>query len=341
MPNSLAGPNQPLAEAWSAWKAAFLSPEGRVIDKLQQGASHSESQGYGLLMAALFHDNATFDAIYRWTEANLAIRSDALLAWRWLPNQTVSVADRNNATDGDLFYAWALVLHSRATGMLSLRRRATAIAESLVKNCVVEARDGSGRLLLTPAAEGFARKNAQIINPSYYMPRAMREIAAATGINALATCASDGEALMTDLATQGLMPDWIEVGTSGMTPAVNMSDKNGYEAMRVALFLIWSGNAAHLAVADQVRAYLQAETSGNLQNGEYVTVMDRKSGAVLEASSSLGYGALAAFSECASHSRFGAKIPFFRTDEQPYYPATLHLMTLIAQIVSAPECVPI
>ena len=101
----LVGPSSPLAAPWAAWKAAYLDDSGRVVDQLQQGASHSESQGYGLLLAAIFGDDPVFDQIYRWTETNLAVRSDALLAWRWLPEGAGRVPDRNNASDGDLFYA--------------------------------------------------------------------------------------------------------------------------------------------------------------------------------------------------------------------------------------------
>jgi hypothetical protein len=55
----------PLAAVWDAWKAAYMEPNGRVVDLMQGGASHSESQGYGLLLAATMQDAAAFDAITR------------------------------------------------------------------------------------------------------------------------------------------------------------------------------------------------------------------------------------------------------------------------------------
>ncbi len=337
----LTGPRNPLAAPWAAWKAAFLDDNGRVIDQLQQGASHSESQGYGLLLAALFADAPVFDSIYRWTEANLAVRSDALLAWRWLPDGTGRVPDSNNASDGDLFYAWALVIRGQRDAMPELLDRASAIAQALVAKCIVPAPDGSGRLLFAPAARGFDRDGSRIINPSYYMPRAMREVARATGASNLAVCASDGETIMAELASLGLMPDWIQIGENGISPVKDMSDRNGYEAVRVALFLSWSGNAAHPAVERQARAYSLAKDSAAVPPGLYPVVMDRFTGRVLESSDSVGYGAVAAMVGCASRSEIGSAIPFFQTSGQPYYPATLHLMTLIAQVLSLPECVPI
>ncbi|MBT9385021.1 glycosyl hydrolase family 5 [Pseudooceanicola sp. CBS1P-1] len=330
-----------LVAPWAAWKAAYLARDGRVVDALQQGASHSESQGYGLLLAAMMEDNPTFDLIYRWTEANLAVRADALLAWRWLPSGATRVPDRNNASDGDLFYAWALAIRGQRDQNPALIERAGAIANALVAKCVVPSPDGSGRLLLTPAADGFARDDGMIINPSYYMPRAMRELAQITGVQALATCATDGEMLVAGLAAGGLVPDWILVTASGNRAAPGKSFNNGYEAMRVALFQIWSGNGASLAVSQQAQAYRNAQQAGQAGQDSYVTVFDRSTGRVLETSPNVGYGAIAALVNCAADIAHGAEIPFYLTVDQPYYPATLHLMTLISQVQSAATCQPI
>lgn len=98
-------PNLPFAESsepnllgWSSWKGAFLSPDGRVVDTLQGGISHSEGQGYGMVLASAFTDRSTFEAMRRWTEQHLAVRQDALLAWRWTPDEPLGVRDYNNAS---------------------------------------------------------------------------------------------------------------------------------------------------------------------------------------------------------------------------------------------------
>lgn len=326
----------PLLPAWAAWKLAYLTPEGRVVDILQQGASHSESQGYGLFLAASFADREAFDSIHAWTEQNLAIRPDALLAWRWLPVAENQVADTNNASDGDLFYAWGLATMAARDGSKDLLARATAIAADLAAHCILPHPDGSGRLLFAPAAVGFDRNGEIIVNFSYYMPLAMRELATATGVSLLATCAADGEGLMAELALQGLMPDWIQIGPGTTSLAEGMSDRNGYEAMRIAPFLAWSGNATHPAVLQQVKAYRDAPKEA----GRTPTVFDRQTGAVLESSPDAGYAAIAALIQCAVQTVPGAALPAFTT-EQPYYPATLHLMTLIAQITVYPRCFPL
>lgn len=96
------------AEAWRAYKARFVSEQGRVVDTANGGISHSEGQGYGMLLAVAAGDRETFERIWTWTRANLMVRDDQLIAWRWEPDKRPAVADMNDASDGDLLVAWAL-----------------------------------------------------------------------------------------------------------------------------------------------------------------------------------------------------------------------------------------
>lgn len=326
----------PLQTAWIAWKAAYMADDGRVVDALQNGASHSESQGYGLLLAATMRDAEAFDMIDSWTTSHLAIRSDSLFAWRWLPDQSVAIPDQNNASDGDLFYAWALVRAATTLNRPALLDRARQIASDLIDACVRPHPDESGRLVFTPAAAGFQHETGLVINPSYLMPMAMQEIAQATGLDTLRVCASDGMTIQTDLAALGLLPDWIELRKDGAVPFDNLSDKNGYDALRAPLFLIWSGNLGHAAVEGQALAYRNAQ----IASGGSPTVMERQTGRVLELSPDAGYRAIAHLVSCATTNAAGSFMPYFTT-EQPYYPATLHLMTLLAQQETMPRCVPL
>ncbi len=52
------------AEAWNLYRQKFVTAEGRVVDDANGGISHSESQGYGLLLACLAGDRATFASIF-------------------------------------------------------------------------------------------------------------------------------------------------------------------------------------------------------------------------------------------------------------------------------------
>ncbi|TFL17190.1 glycosyl hydrolase family 8 [Jannaschia formosa] len=314
-------------EAWECWKAAFLDPEGRVVDALQGEASHSEGQGWAMLLAVAFDDRDAFDRLRAWTETHLAVRQDPLLAWRWRPGE--GVADYNNATDGDLFFAWAHLRAARRFGDPALARRARAVAEAIDRILVVAA-PGGDTLLLRPAAERFAAPGAETINPSYLMPLALHDLAASFGLPRLARAAADGEAGLAELAAPGLVPDWATRDDAGWSRPAGLSGAYGYDALRVPLYLIWSGRFAHPAVA-RVRALLAATPEATPVRAEAGT------GRVIETSDAPGYAAVAALVTCSGAAVPAATIPGW-TASQAYYPATLHLLAALAASEAAPHC---
>ncbi len=111
-------------QAWQAYKQRFITSTGRVIDTANGQISHSEGQGYGMLLAVAANDRGTFDRLWNWTRANLMVRDDQLIAWRWTPGQRPPITDMNNATDGDILIAWALAEAAELWGDVSYRFRA-------------------------------------------------------------------------------------------------------------------------------------------------------------------------------------------------------------------------
>lgn len=325
------------APVWAAWKAAYMQADGRIVDGVQQGASHSEGQGYGLLLASEFGDRDAFQRILDWTETNLSIRGDGLLAWRYLPTQSNPVPDLNNASDGDLFYAWALV---RAANRFNNRQylvRAQQAAGALAEHCIVPSLANEQETVFLPAAQGFVHTDRVVFNPSYIMPLAMREVATGTGVVELARTAQQAEGMLLRLADVGPIPDWLQVTRTGITPAEGFSTAAGYEAMRVPLYFVWSGLNRHPAVTQMMRVYART-----VQPGVPVpTRVDPATGTVLEASNDPGYRALAALISCAGTAgSVGSDMPPF-DPSQPYYPATLQMFAMIAANQVSPECVPI
>ena len=74
------------ADDWVAYSDRFVQDDGRVVDDANGGISHSEGQGYGLLLAFSAGDRATFERIWTFTLNELLIRSDGLAAWKWDPD---------------------------------------------------------------------------------------------------------------------------------------------------------------------------------------------------------------------------------------------------------------
>ncbi len=323
-----------LGTLWRAWRDAYLDFSGRVIDGPQFNASHSEGQGYGMVLAAFFGDRAAFERMADWTQTHLAIRPDNLLAWRWRPDLPERVPDLNNASDGDLFYAWALLLGSRRFGREDWRRRAAAIVDDLETRCTAERPDRPGTLVLLPAARYFAFADRILVNPSYIMPRAMSDLAEAFGASRMAQVSRSGLELVTELAGRGLVPDWVQITANGVGPAPGFSEHFGYESVRVPLFLLWSGESQHQAVARAGSAI------GRAPDGQAAIVIETQTGRAIEYSPDPGYRAIGALSRCVTDGQIGAAIPPFAVT-QPYYPATLHLFTLLAQSENFPSCRPI
>ena len=201
----------PLMPLWQAWKRIHVSSAGRVIDRLQDNVSHSEGQGYALLVAEALGDREGFERILDWTLTNLAVRDDALLAWRWHPAEGGRVTDLNNASDGDLFAAWALVRAAERFGESRYSELAKAIAADLAAACLRPCPGRDACLVLLPGAVGFEAEDGFVINPAYIMPRAMAELGAATGETAWVAAAADGTAILAELARERLVPDWTRI----------------------------------------------------------------------------------------------------------------------------------
>lgn len=300
---------------WTDWKARFLTEDGRVVDHLQGDVSHSEGQGYGLLLAQAHGDRAAFEAIEDWTRRHLLIRDDPLMAWRWRPGVTDRGADWHTASDGDLFRAWALFRAASFSRWDGHDRAAADIAHALAALCLAPDPRAPDEPVLRPGAEAADDGPAVLFNPSYIMPRALRELGVAYDASTLVRAADHGETILAELAAGGLLPDWTLITDAGFAAPDGLSQAHGYDATRVALYLAWSGRADHPACVQKRHTFRI--------DGETPVVLDRD-GTVVNTSSYPGYRALKDFILCAPLD------PQTRSDE-PYYPATLGLLTGVAR----------
>jgi endo-1,4-beta-D-glucanase Y len=243
-----------LAE-WDMFKRRFVAGEGRVVDTGNGGVSHTEGQGWGMLCAVAFDDPATFDLLYGWTARTLRRRADRLHSWRYMPNAQIPVADPNNATDGDLFIASALWRAAWRWGRPDLEHAAQAIARDVLSLLVRQVGD---RTVLLPGANGFETQGLVTINPSYYVFPALEEMAALAPSPVWARLMSDGAAMLSEgrFGRWQLPPDWLRLDrqTGALAPHPNWPARFSYDAIRVPLWLAWSGQPSS-AVAESFGAY--------------------------------------------------------------------------------------
>jgi len=74
------------AADWEAYRSRFVEDSGRVVDTANGNISHSEGQGYGLLLALAAGDRRSFEQIWNFTFTELLIRDDGLAVWKWDPS---------------------------------------------------------------------------------------------------------------------------------------------------------------------------------------------------------------------------------------------------------------
>jgi endoglucanase len=235
------------ADPWTAFKARYLAPEGRIVDTGNGGISHSEGQGYGMLLAQAGGDRDSFDRLWRWTSTNLARPGDALFSWRFEPASAVAVSDPNNAADGDLLIAWALLRAARAWREPLYEGSARRILKSLAELVVVDAPVGK---VLLPGLQGFQAGDAATLNLSYWVWPAFSAFATFDPQGPWAALSQAGKALL-DRAGFGAMrlpTDWVDLSADGnLAPAAGRPPRFGFDAVRIPLYLAWAGDRARLA----------------------------------------------------------------------------------------------
>jgi len=232
------------ADAWDRFKTEYVAPDGRVIDFNQGGRSHSEGQGYAMLLAVALNDRSTFTRCWSWAENNLQVRgSDRLFAWSWgerLPGRW-GVIDLNNATDGDLLIAAALLQGAAVWQDGALKEKALGVLESVRASLVV---DEDGLLLLLPGYFGFVQQDGRLLNPSYLVLPAFRLFAQHEQAPFWQRLHRDSLTVLSrsTFSRLGLPADWVLWKEPEPVLAAGRGTLYGYEAIRVPLYLAWDEN---------------------------------------------------------------------------------------------------
>jgi endoglucanase len=224
---------------WEQYKQAFVQTSGAVMDSGNKGISHSEGQGYAMLLAASYGDRSGFRKLWSWTRTHLQVRDDRLFAWNW--SATHGVQDKNNATDGDLLIAWALLRGAERWNNPDYHEAARRITVDILDKLILKL---GAYTILMPAEYGFQHGNRWQINLSYWVYPALQELAQLVPDRRWQALIDDGKKL-TEIASRGrwqLPPDWIEMtAITPPVPAMKRPPRFGYEAIRLPLYLVWSG----------------------------------------------------------------------------------------------------
>lgn len=319
---------------WLEFRRRFITAEGRVVDTGNRNISHSEGQGYGLLLAEAFDDRPTFNRLLGWTRATL-LRPEGLHAWRFRPGG-VGVDDPNNATDGDLYIGWALLRAAQRWGDAGYGQLGLALGGAISRHLVLQVQ---GRTLLLPGRHGFADNDRVLLNPSYYAFPALAAFGQASGDPVWQRVATDGVQLLREarFGRWGLPADWVELPrgeSAGPVMAQGRPPRFSYDAVRVPLHLAWAGLSAEPAL--NAATSFWADTGGTAPPA-WTDLRTGQLGGELASSGMLAIAAMVA------DSRRGRATPQALpkvAQARDYYAAALTLLARLAANEAPPPGMP-
>lgn len=314
----LTQPGTALANSdWEQFKESYIA-HGRVIDKGQDGISHSEGQGMAMLLAVQNNDPKSFAQVWEWTKRNLQVRDDKLFSWSWSPG--TGVKDSNNASDGDLFIAWALSMAYTKWNEPSYLYEAIRISQSIRQQLLRKTNLGT---VILPGAMGFEKSDGLKLNLSYWVFPAIEELSTLDPAPEWAELKAAGLTLIhqAQFGKWHLPPDWLMLKESAVIPTDG--DRFGYDAVRIPLYLIWGrqANSANLAPFQSFWS--------SYQNENFIPPwVDLNTGSTATYNASMGFHSVAAMT--ISYPKIDViQLPSF-DPTQGYYSSMLSLFTKMA-----------
>ncbi len=252
-------------EAWQAYKNKFISNDGRIIDYFQDSISHSEGQGYGLLLSLMHDDQEAFDRVLKWSLENLQVRRDALFAWAWgkRSNGSWMVINYNNASDGDILIAFALINAAKKWHHQPYMNLALTIIKDIRTLLALHQADIS---LIMPGYYGFQEKSGVVLNTGYLILPAFSMFYGVDDTKFWTGIYNDSLKILKKarFSSFKLPSDWILIQNGNVSVYTPKSSSFGYEAIRIPLYMIWDDNREGL---EFFSPYLQfVQKSGYLPN---------------------------------------------------------------------------
>jgi endoglucanase len=135
---------------------------------------------------------------------------------------------------------------------------------------------------------------------------------------------------LTRTSPQALPPDWMSLKDWKSAPAQGFPPQFSYNAVRIPLYLAWAG----IGEREQYAPFMAmvVRTRGAM------SIVDVSTGKDVGSFGESGIGAIGALTACAfENARMPAAI-FSSHAEENYYPATLHMLALVATQMRYASC---
>jgi len=244
---------------WGSFKHNFVSSNGRVIDRFNADVTHTESLGYGMFFAVSYGDYKTFKKIHSWLHLNMQVSRTGLYGWKWGRRESGDwgMLDNNNATDGDMWIAYSLLLAYEKWNERKYLFEAKKLIKAIRRNSIVKV---NGNLLLLPAQYGFDKKNYVKLNPSYTIPFIFDKFAIYDKNPVWKQLNLDSIEMFKNSAVGNLKihPDWIKLDKKDMRYKYFQNDSIfGFDSIRTPLFLAYQYKLTKdKAIRNNLQGYL-------------------------------------------------------------------------------------
>ncbi len=304
-----------LDKEWHYYKARFVMQDGRVVDTGNDNISHSEGQGYGLLLAVRSNDRNAFDKIWYWSRKNLQVRKDSLFIWRRRPGVSLQDEDMNNASDGDIIIAWALLEASQKWQSKKYQQEALRILTDIRHKLITSWNDMD---IVLPGAVGFKHSKIMDINLSYWIFPAFAVFERYDNDPVWKKLQYSGIELLRQarFGRWQLPADWVGLQEDKTIRAIK-SKHFGYDAVRIPLYLIWGEHTDKTILAPFLEYWIfyGRYTPAWIALNEYV--MDAYGGGV----------GIRAIKQLTLLMNGKQSADFDKLSEQDYYQSTLLLLS--------------
>lgn len=241
---------------WQTYATRFVQADGRVLESsLENNHSTSEGQSYAMFFALIGNDQPRFDALWRWTSANLAGGAIATHLPGWLWGQGTDgqwrLQDANSAADADLWIAYALLEAARLWHRPDYHQDALQLMAAIEAQLIVRL-PGLGPMVL-PGPQGFVQPDSLWrLNPSYLPLPLLRRLAKEAPAGLWQAIADNTATMIDQSSHHGFVADWVGYqGASAQSGAFTSDpihgDTGSYDAIRVYLWLGMSDTSEPLA----------------------------------------------------------------------------------------------
>jgi endoglucanase len=208
---------------WNSYASRFIDGQGRVVDPQGGGRTTSEGQSYALFFALVNNDQAHFEQVLKWTQANLAQGDLAkhLPSWLWGKSKEGEwkTLDPNPAADSDVWIAYSLVEAGRLWNKPAYSNLGREMMGLIARQEVAEL-PGFGMMLVPGPTALFTHKGTWTLNPSYVPLFIFERFSAIQPAGPWGAIAMNIPRLLKQGSQHGFAMDWVDyVPSDGFYPA--------------------------------------------------------------------------------------------------------------------------